>query len=352
MTASASLMLHLTGRCNLECQHCYMDGGPWRRDVLPRSWVLETIEAAPGLGVGTLFLTGGEPMMYPHLVEVLRVAGQAEGLEVILSTNATLMKGRVVEELAEHRVQVHVSIDGAPAYHDKFRALEGAFAKTEVGLAALRAAGVPFTVVTTISSANFDQFGDIAQLAIEKGAERLLVQPLLNPGRGRDIIDAALSSADLLDLIMRVSDLANRGDRAIRTSIIGGSKRFFLAHPCAAYVCNGGGCHRGVSKEIKKVVVRETGVILPEATNLDHAYAIGWVENGSLADQLHAYFETGYPAFDRLCRVAYHELVPDWPDPVLPWDQILAERSRKPVDAARPVPANDGGCGRVSFLAP
>ena len=350
MATSASLMLHLTGRCNLECRHCYMDGGPWRRERLPIGWVLDAIRTAPGLGIGALFLTGGEPMMYPHLVEVLEVAGATEGLDVTLSTNATLVNAHFAGALAASRVRVHVSIDGRPDFHDAFRGESGAFAKTEAGLEELRRAGVPFTIVTTISRDNLEDFDHIAGWAVAAGAERLLVQPLLRLGRGQDIGDHALSSPQLLQLIMSVSDLANRDGRPIKASVIGGSKRFFLAHPCAAYVCNGGGCHRGVSKEIKKIVVRETGIVLPEATNLDESYAIGRVEEASLASLVHGYFSSGYDAFDRLCRAAYHECVPDWPDPILPWDQILAERSRRPVQGTVQ-PAIEGGCGKVSDLS-
>ena len=39
MVASAILMLHLTGRCNLECKHCYMEGSPKRKERLPFEWI-------------------------------------------------------------------------------------------------------------------------------------------------------------------------------------------------------------------------------------------------------------------------------------------------------------------------
>ncbi len=344
MAASASLMLHLTGRCNLECQHCYMEGGPARRERLPRDWVLETIAAMPAMGIGSLFLTGGEPLMYPRMEEVLEAAAGAEGVETTLSTNATLVKARQAAMLARHGVRAHVSIDGMAARHDAFRRREGAFAETERGVAALREAGVPLTIVTTISKANLHELDEIAAWAVAAGAERLLVQPLLNLGRGAEIAGEMLSSAELLQVVMKTSDLANRPGRPIKASIIGGSKRFFLAHPCAAYVCNGGGCHRGVSAEIKKIVVREDGWILPEATNLDHRYAIGRAGKAPLRDLVRDYFADGYDAFDRLCRVTYNEFVPDWPDPVLPWDQLLAERSRRPVPETVP-PGADRGCG-------
>ena len=344
MAASASLMLHLTGRCNLECRHCYMEGGPWRRERLPFDWIVDSLGVAPELGIGSVFFTGGEPLMYPRLAELARVAA-AGGLSTTICTNATLVRAQDADLFASLGLNVHVSIDGTADYHDYFRAVDGAFRKAERGVKLLVGAGVPLTVVTTISRANLHQFSEITQWANDAGAHRLLVQPLLDLGRGTAIRSQQLSSAELLKLIMMTSDLAHSPGRRIKPSIIGGSKRFLLAHPCAAYVCNGAGCHRGVSAEIKKLVVREDGTILPEVTNLDHRYAIGNVADGPLRNLVRAFFATRYAEFDRLCRTTYEEFVPDWPDPIVPWDQLLAMRSRTelPLKAACTVRRDCGG---------
>ena len=347
MAASASLMLHLTGRCNLECQHCYMDGSPRRREQLPYEWVADSLRAAPDLGIGSVFLTGGEPMLHPRFADVAEVAHSVEGLTTTVCTNATLVRPRDAELLAGFGFDVHVSVDGEPEYHDHFRGYEGAFRRAERGVERLVKAGVPLTIVTTVTQGNFDQFLRTAQWALDAGAKRLLVQPLLDLGRGSEIQAQRLSSSQLNLLILQTSDFANASGGRIAASIIGGSKRFFLAHPCAAYVCNGGGCHRGVSAEIKKVVVREDGTVLPEATNLDHRYALGTVADGPLGELISRYFENGYAAFDRLCRTTYDDFVADWPDAILPWDQLLAVRSRAdlPVSAEPPV---EHGCGGKS----
>ena len=344
MATPATLMLHLTGRCNLECRHCYMDGSPRRRETLPFDWVEQALRAAPGLGIGTLFLTGGEPLLYARFADVARVAAEVEGLATTVCTNATVVRRRDAELMARLRCDVHVSIDGMADYHDGFRAMDGAFRKAERGVGLLVAAGVPVTIVTTISRDNAAQFEWIADWALRAGAERLLVQPLLDLGRGAAISDQQLSNEQLNRLILQTSDFGNASAGRIASSIIGGSKRFLLAHPCAAYVCNGGGCHRGVSAEIKKVVVRENGTILPEATNLDHRYAIGNVADGSLAELVTRYFPDGYAAFDRLCRTTYDQFVPDWPAPIVPWDQLIAMRSRTALPEFGG-PAPERGCG-------
>jgi len=347
MAASASLMLHLTGRCNLECQHCYMDGSPRRREQLPYDWVVDSLQAAPGLGIASVFLTGGEPLLYPRFAEVAGVAHAVAGLKTTVCTNATLVRPHDADFLAGYGFDVHVSIDGEPAFHDHFRAVDGAFRRAERGVERLVKAGVPLTIVTTVTQANVDTFLRTARWALDAGAKRLLVQPLLDLGRGSNLTTQRLSSAQLNLLILQTSDFANASGGRIEASIIGGSKRFFLAHPCAAYVCNGGGCHRGVSAEIKKVVVREDGTVLPEATNLDHRYALGNLADGSLGELISRYFDKGYADFDRLCRTTYDEQVASWPDAILPWDQLLAARSRADLPAAT-APAVDHGCGGKS----
>ncbi len=337
MATPATLMLHLTGQCNLECRHCYMDGSPRRREQLPFDWIVESLRAAPGLGIGTLFLTGGEPLLYARFREVADVAAAVPGL-------TTKVHEAEAELFARLRFDVHVSIDGMAPYHDAFRAMAGAFRRAERGVGLMVAAGVPVTIVATISADNLQQFEDIARWARDAGATRLLVQPLLDLGRGAMMQDQKLSSRQLNELILRTSDIASESQGSMTASIIGGSKRFLLAHPCAAYVCNGGGCHRGVTAEIKKVVVREDGFILPEATNLDHQYAIGHVHDGALGPLIARYFGEGFSAFDRLCRTTYDEFVPDWPDAIVPWDQLIALRSRTALpDRTGGLP--ERGCG-------
>ena len=346
-------MVHLTGRCNLECRHCYMDGSPRRRDRLPIDWVLDAIRTAPALGIGSLFLTGGEPLLHPNFAEVAEAAGAVTGLATTVCTNATLIRQREAERFARLAFQAHVSIDGEQEFHDDFRRVNGAFVDATRGIRTLVKAGVPVTIVTTISTNNIEQFPSIVRWTIEVGATRLLVQPLLDLGRGSLISDQRLTSDQLNALIMQTSDIANLPGRPITASIVGASKRFLLAHPCAAYVCNGGGCHRGVSAEVKKVVVRENGMIFPEATNLDPRYAIGSIDDGRLADSITAFFAHGYAAFDALCRSTYDEHVPDWPDAVVPWDELLAARSRVflPVESSVRGASNAAaGCG-VALLA-
>jgi MoaA/NifB/PqqE/SkfB family radical SAM enzyme len=342
---SGTLMLHLLGKCNLTCAHCYMEGAPQRRERLPLTNVLRAVEDCAELGVGQLYLTGGEPLMYPGLPGVLEAAASVPGLKTTLSTNATLLTARHVDKIAALGIALNVSIDGLPEYHDAFRRHGGAFLKSERGIELGLEAGVDVTVVMTVCRDNLASIAAVADWAVDKGVGTLRFQPLLKLGRGAAMADQRLERAEVDELVLKASDLANRYRGRLHCAIVGQSRRFMLAHPCSAYVCNGQGCHRRIAREIKKIVVREDGTVLPEATNLDPRFKIGRLGEGRLVDLVTRFLDEDYGRFDALCRRTYADVLPTWEAPVVPWDQILAEASCDWDEAALPLEAAEGGCG-------
>lgn len=323
-----TLVLHLLGTCNLRCRHCYMDGGPTRRETLPAGAVAAALAEAPVLGIGRVYLTGGEPLLYAGLREVLAAASRVEGLQITVCTNGTQVTPEHARRLAEVDARAHVSVDGDEAFHDRFRAQPGAFRKTQRGIQRLIDAGVPVTVVATISQDNAGSLSRMVAWARSLGAHGFMAQPLLALGRGEDIEGRCLTVPQTHRFLLELSDLANRYRcHGFRCTLVGVTRQLLLAHPCGAYVCNGAGCHRRVEREIKKLVVRENGTILPEATNLSPRFALGRLGEAPLATLVTRYFAGGHREFDRLCRTTYAEVVPTWDSPVVPWDQLIAHRS-------------------------
>ena len=92
--------------------------------------------------------------MYPRFRDVARIAAEVGGLSTTVCTNATLVRRREADLFAALGINVHVSIDGEPTYHNSFRAVAGAFREAERGVKLLIQAGVPVTIVTTVSKQN------------------------------------------------------------------------------------------------------------------------------------------------------------------------------------------------------
>jgi MoaA/NifB/PqqE/SkfB family radical SAM enzyme len=335
-----TLLLHLLNRCNLHCRHCYLDASPQKDVVLPAEIVEGALAQLSGLGIDTAFFSGGEPFLYKDLPRVLAAASSQQNLAVVVCTNGTLIGSEEADLLRDHVVRVQVSGDGPEAFHDRFRGRTGAFRDMARGIALLTERGVPVKLVSTISRANYRWLPWIAQWASDQGIDQLSIQPLMLVGRGAELSDEALDTAQLCDLFLRLSDLGQvYRERGLRFSLTYRTRRFLLAHPCAAFLCDGERCHRHVDREIKKLVVREDGTVLPEIPTLSYRYALGNLRDAPLADLVRRYFDDGYERFKTLCRRTYQDTVPKWSAPLVPWEDLVSAYSRSPLESA--VPSTD-----------
>ena len=140
-----TLQINLGKMCNQVCQHCHVDAGPDRTEIMSAETMGECVRAVRRAGITTVDLTGGAPEMNPNFrpfVEGLRAAGAS----VVVRCNLTiLLHGKKYEDLpaffAKHRVRV---VSSLPCYSeantDKQRGL-GVFEKSIEALQRLNAVG-------------------------------------------------------------------------------------------------------------------------------------------------------------------------------------------------------------------
>ena len=296
--------------------------------MLPLDLVLRTLEEADALGIKSVQLSGGEPLLHPHIDEILNAA-KGKRFTVSLSTNGTLMNDHISDLLASIDAYIVASIDGPASYHDSFRGRQGCFAQAEAGIARLIDRGLNVRIVTTICEDNYEHIDWCAAWAHNMKAVVLQFQPLEHVGRGRKIYSKALSKEKIHDLFIHLHDLAvSYSPKNLQIKMTYQSRDFMIEHPCSAFVCNGKNCHRGVEKELKKIVIREDGTILPELVDIDRRFSIGNLYEASLRDNIVHFLDNGYAYFDRLCRQVYDEMVVNSPSPLISWNEILSDRSR------------------------
>jgi Fe-coproporphyrin III synthase len=324
---SGVLHLHLLDRCNLRCDHCYIDAAGDGYRSLPLNLVLRCLDETGSLGIRTVFLSGGEPFLYPDFGAVLAELPRHQ-FHAAVCTNGTRIGPAEATAVKAAGAGAQVSIDGDEPYHDAFRGVQGAFRAAARGIRELVAAGVSVSVVTTICRDNLAMLPWIANWAAANGVSRISVQPLQQVGRGAAIADRLLTEDQMCTLYLTLSDLAcARRTNGLAFSLAYRAREYLVEHPCAAYVCNGERCHRRVAKEIKTLVIREDGTVLPEIPTLDPRFALGNLREAPLPDLVARYFREGYGAFQELCRIAFYEVVPGFHSPIVPWDEILSARS-------------------------
>uniref|UniRef100_A0A831ZT90 Radical SAM/SPASM domain-containing protein n=1 Tax=Desulfacinum infernum TaxID=35837 RepID=A0A831ZT90_9BACT len=123
------VIVEVTNACNLRCRYCHFHG-----DAAPRTRPLGHMDPAVWHSVledlarwekpVTLLTHGaGEPLLSPHLPELLKCAKQIPHLRVGFMTNAMLLDSAWTERLLDLRVDfLALSIDGVdPETHDAVR---------------------------------------------------------------------------------------------------------------------------------------------------------------------------------------------------------------------------------------
>jgi radical SAM protein with 4Fe4S-binding SPASM domain len=158
------LELQLSLRCNLACRHCYL--GPPQPDLLPLSEALSIAREFAAMGGLRLMISGGEPLLYPHLREFL--AGTEElKLRRVLLTNGTLITRENAPWLSVNEIQF--SLDGWRHGHEMLRG-DGTFDSALRGITAAQDAGIPVSIATMIHKGNLDEFGRLRRFTEEIGA--------------------------------------------------------------------------------------------------------------------------------------------------------------------------------------
>lgn len=140
--------------CNFRCPYCYV---PWRsslKNELSPSEIRDVILQARDLGARKIVVLGGEPTIYPHLLEMVRFIG-SHGLEVEMFTNGSRITAELARELFEERVRVVLKMNTFDEdVQDMLTGKKGSFKLIHQAFQNLKEAGYPseeaFLAVDTI----------------------------------------------------------------------------------------------------------------------------------------------------------------------------------------------------------
>ena len=199
---------NLTYRCNLACEHCYLDAGSKPlvgtenfadRSELGTDECFRVIDEIAAFAPECLtILTGGEPLLRRDILEIVQRAAERE-LWVVVGTNGVRITENVARRLADAGARgLSLSLDALdPDRHDRFRMVRGAWQNTVEGAQILNATGLPFIVQTTAGSHNLGELDAIADFAHDRlGAKVWNLYFLVPTGRGQFVSDMTPAQYD------------------------------------------------------------------------------------------------------------------------------------------------------------
>jgi PqqA peptide cyclase len=196
-----ALLAELTHRCPLRCPYC---SNPFElsrasAELDTATWKRVFTEAAEQ-GVLQVHFSGGEPLVRRDLTELVRHAAEA-GLYGNLITSGINLDTARLKELVEAGLE-HLQLsfqDADMASGDRIAGLAGSQAAKRRVARLVREVGLPLTVNAVVHRQNLDRLGEIIDMAVGLGADRLEVAHVQYYGWALRNRAALLPSRDQLD---------------------------------------------------------------------------------------------------------------------------------------------------------
>lgn len=200
-----SLYMYISGSCNLACRHCWISpefqaGGNGGQHI-PVEYVRKAVREAKPLGLSSVKLTGGEPLLHPGFREIVSFICD-EGLRIIIETNGTLVDLDTANFLkkAENVQFISVSLDGARAEtHEYMRRVKGSYESAVTGIKNLVDQAFRPQLICTLYKRNVSQIEEVVELATSLGCGSVKFNHVQQVGRGEGFFnDQGLNVAEII----------------------------------------------------------------------------------------------------------------------------------------------------------
>jgi len=201
LSAPIKIHLQLTKACSLNCIYCFSNSGTPSVDELTTEEIFKLIDDMSEIGCYYLSLGGGEPLLREDLSSIIRYANQKK-IAVSLSTNATVITTKMIEELKEVKLRkLKISFPGASQKSYDFLRNKNAYKRAIKGIALLKEhLSTPIFLHSIISKYNISELPSLVRLAesLEVGTVRF--DFMLPVGRAFFLRDAMLSPQEALGI--------------------------------------------------------------------------------------------------------------------------------------------------------
>ena len=237
-----TIYFYITEGCNLRCRHCWINPPhePGKQagkfPYVDIELFKDIIRQGKELGMSSVKLTGGEPLIHPEIEKVLDHIYEQE-LRLTIETNGVACTPKLVEKMQRCKnFFISVSIDGINAEtHEWVRGVEGCYDDAVKGMRNLIKAGTRPQLIMSVMSYNVDQMEAVVRFAEKEGCESVKFNLVTPTARGEQMHDAGQTLS--LEKLIKVGEWVER--KLIPSSKI----RVVYSHPAAFHpmgrVCRG-----------------------------------------------------------------------------------------------------------------
>ena len=121
------LNLMITERCNYLCSFCNFHK---KSGEMPFELAIRIINESQNAGIKTIAFTGGEPLLYKGIFDLIRLI-KTYGMSPHITTNGSLVDNSFEEIIDSGLDSMSFSVDGYGDTHDRLRGVKGSFDNIE-----------------------------------------------------------------------------------------------------------------------------------------------------------------------------------------------------------------------------
>ena len=209
------LDIYLTFQCNLRCKHCFVGSDLGKPIFFSVNSVKNIFNMARSWHTTDVAFLGGEPTVYPHLVDVCEYAFESGMKDVRIITNGTRPFLHFLNKYTfSKKPLISFSIDGAsPEVHDRVRG-NGAFNQMILSINHARKLGYRTCGITSIGNHNKSNLHSILDLAQRLTLEYLTIHYVSERGNATE--DMVIPPEEWLKIMDEVVDFSSNIDLEIR----------------------------------------------------------------------------------------------------------------------------------------
>jgi radical SAM protein with 4Fe4S-binding SPASM domain len=205
-----TMEVEFNSECSYRCVYCYADNGPTKNAMTREEWKV-VIGDARKLGARTIVVLGGEPMLYPHLFEMVEFM-RGIGLDVEVFTNGTNMTPKAARRFRELGVTVVLKMNSLdPERQDALAGKPGAHLTIRSALDILTGVGYPgadkkLGASTIICNQNYDELEKLWVWLRDRGIAPYF-ETLTPQGRASGNESLVVDSVRLRDLFSHLAEI-------------------------------------------------------------------------------------------------------------------------------------------------
>ncbi len=172
-----SMNLMITGKCNLNCIHCFNAKDNDRlNSELSYEEVIDILDQSRDIGVHSFTITGGEPLVHKHFMDIIHAIYDRDMYVFELNTNGILITQEMLDEFKEIGCNplIKISYDGI-GYHNWMRQNDKAEEKTIEAIKLCIKNGFHVKAQVQVHLKNVDVMMDTAKLLNELGVSEMRI---------------------------------------------------------------------------------------------------------------------------------------------------------------------------------